>query len=172
MLTAEQENWVSHLDNKKVKIVPYNPKTKLVFQKIKTEIQKNLGKVDVKHRGATSFGISGQGEIDLYIPVPKNLFDKYLEKLIAFLGKPGSVYSLERARFVKFIENIKIEIFLINKETDNWKNSVKFENYLKKHPEFLKKYEKLKEQGNGLSTQKYYRRKIEFINKILKISKL
>ena len=167
MLTAEQEKWISHLSSKKIKIIPYNPKTKIVFQKIKKEIQKNLGKVDVKHRGATSLGISGQGEIDLYIPVSKFFFDKYLKKLITFLGKPGSVYPLERVRFVKFIDNIKIEIFLINKETDNWKNGVKFESYLKKHPEFLKKYEKLKEQGDGLTMQKYYRRKIEFINKIL-----
>ena len=27
--------------------------------------------------------------------------------------------------------NMKITIFLMNKETDNWKNHIKFENYLK-----------------------------------------
>ncbi len=44
---------------------------------------------------------------------------------------------------------------------------LKFENYLKEHPQALEEYRKLKELGDGLSTREYYRRKIEFINDIL-----
>lgn len=168
MLTSEQKKWISHLSTKKVRIIPYNPKVKSVFQKIKKEIQKVLGKVKVVHCGATSLGISGQGEIDLYIPVSKNLFNKYLKKLIQHFGKAGTIYSLRRARFVKYVDSIKVEIFLINREISDWKNSVKFENYLKQHPEMLDKYRKLKEDGNGLTIQEYYQRKLEFFNQIMK----
>lgn len=39
MLTEEQKKWVAHLDSKKkIEIIPYNPKTKSVFKKIKKKI--------------------------------------------------------------------------------------------------------------------------------------
>ena len=168
MITPEQENWISHLDDtKKIKIISYNPKVKTVFKEMKKEIQKVLGEVKVKHCGATSLGISGQGEIDLYIPVSGNFFNECLEKLIKRFGKVGSVYPLRRARFVKYVDEIKVEIFLINKESDDWKNCVKFENYLKQYPEALGEYKKLKEESEGLTVQEYYRKKLEFINKII-----
>lgn len=168
MLNKEQEVWLAHLDDKKkVEILPYNPETKKVFLKIKKELQDFLGDVEILHCGSTALEILGQGEIDCYIPVREKDFNEFLEKLIKHLGEPGSVYNLRRARFVKFIEDIKIEIFLINKNSDDWKNSVIFENYLKKNKEALKGYENLKINSNGLSVQEYYRRKLEFINKIL-----
>lgn len=170
MLTPKQEKWILHLGTKKIKIAPYNPKAKLVFEKIKKEIQEILGKTKIEHRGATSLGISGQGEIDLYIPVSENLFQKYLKKLVNYFGKPGSIYPLRRVRFVKYVDGIKIEIFLINRKTGDWKNCIKFENYLKKHSEALREYKKLKEEGDGLMTQEYYRKKLEFINKIINLS--
>jgi GrpB-like predicted nucleotidyltransferase (UPF0157 family) len=167
MLTSEQEKWISHLGTKKVKIVPYDPKTKVIFKKVKKEIQKILGEVEVFHRGATSLGISGQGEIDLYIPVPKSSFAEYLEKLVKHFGKPGSIYPFRRARFVRYVDDIKIEIFLINKDSNDWENGLKFENYLKQNPKALKEYKKLKEDSGGSTLQEYYRKKLEFINKIL-----
>lgn len=41
MLTKDQEKWINSLASKtnKIKIVPYDPKTKEVFEKIKNEIQ-------------------------------------------------------------------------------------------------------------------------------------
>ncbi len=168
MITREQKKWLSQLSNTKiVEIVPYDPKVKSVFEKVKQEIQSFMNGAQVIHRGSTALGIAGQGEIDLYIPVLKNNFDKNLKKLIIHFGEPGSIYPFKRARFVKYIDNTKIEIFLINKEDENYKNSVKFENYLKENPESLKKYEELKRESNGLTVQEYYRIKIEFINGIL-----
>ncbi len=168
MLSLDQEKWVNHLSvTDKIKIIPYNPKTKLVFLKIEKEIQKVLKNAYVFHRGATSLGISGQGEVDCYIPVDESAFNDYLEKLTGYFGKAGSIYPLRRARFVKYIDGIKIEIFLINKNGDDWINGLRFENYLKNHTEALDKYKKLKEEGSGLSVREYYRRKTEFINDIL-----
>ena len=35
MLTEEQEKWINHLSDEKIKIIPYNPETAVVFNKIK-----------------------------------------------------------------------------------------------------------------------------------------
>jgi hypothetical protein len=77
----------------------------------------NIGNARISLRGSTFLGISGQGEVDLYIPIAKKYFNNYLAKLIKYLGEPGSIYELRRARFIKYIDGIKIEIFLINKNS-------------------------------------------------------
>jgi GrpB-like predicted nucleotidyltransferase (UPF0157 family) len=157
MLTSDQKKWLDHLsDTEKVVIVPYNPKTRTIFKVIKIELIKILGKVKVLHRGSTAMKISGQGEIDLYIPVCKKDFNNTVAKLAKHLSEPGSLYEFKRARFVKYIDNIKIEIFVINKNDIGWKTSVKFENYLSNNPKALNEYEKLKSRANGLSIKEYY----------------
>jgi GrpB-like predicted nucleotidyltransferase (UPF0157 family) len=121
----------------------------------------------VEHRGATSLGISGQGELDVYIPVSAEKFDSLLIPLAKEFGKAGSIYPRERARFVTYVDETKVEIFVINEKGKSWKDGCAFENYLKTHQKYLKAYEKLKEDARGLSTRTYYRKKIEFINGIL-----
>ncbi|MCX6746282.1 MAG: GrpB family protein [Candidatus Parcubacteria bacterium] len=168
MLTTEQKEWLNHLsDTEKISIIPYNPKNKEVFKLIKSDLIKILGKVRISLCGSTFLGISGQGEIDLYIPVAKKHFNSYLDKLKSYIGKPGSIYELRRVRFVKYLNGIKIEIFLINKGSKDWINSRKFENFLKQNPKYLYEYEKLKSKCNGLSVKQYYTVKVIFINKIL-----
>ena len=97
-----KEKWLSHLSNKpgEVKIVPYDATAPEKFEKVKNFIQSKLGKqVRVEHRGATALGISGQDEIDVYIPVPPNDFDKYVLSVAELFGEPRSLYPLQRARF-------------------------------------------------------------------------
>lgn len=171
MLSQKQKKWLNHLDDtNKIDIIPYDPKTKEVFSICKKDLIKALGRVKISHRGSTALKISGQGEVDLYIPATKKNFNNYLKRLVKHLGEPGSLYPFERARFVKYIDNIKIEIFLINKNNDGWKNSVKFEKYLKQNSDALNEYEKLKNDTKGVSTKKYYTAKTIFINKILKLA--
>lgn len=168
MLTKEQQKWLDHLSAiKKIAIVPYNPKTKEVFKIIKAELTKILGKVRISHRGSTAMRISGQGEIDLYIPVCKKDFNDTVAKLVKYLGEAGSLYEYKRARFIKYIDGIKIEIFVINKNDSSWKTSIKFEKYLKGNSKALAEYERLKNRADGQSIRKYYTLKTIFINKIL-----
>src|SRR3989338_5419265 len=163
MLSQKQKEWVDHLSNdSKVKIVPFDPSSREKFEKIKIIIQSKLGKeTKVEHRGASSFGISGQDEIDVYIPVPPSLFNNYVFPLTELFGKPRSSYPLERARFVASESGKHADIFLVNKESESYLDGLKFENYLRTHPEILEEYRLLKESGNGISTRDYYRRKIE-----------
>ncbi len=172
MITKEQQIWLDHLsDTTKISIVPYNPETRRVFKIIKSDLNKVLGRTRISHRGSTNLKISGQGEIDLYIPVTKKQFNTHLEKLISYLGNPGSLYPLKRVRFIKYIDDIKIEIFLINKNDSGWKESVIFEKYLKCNNKALLEYEKIKSGCNGFSVKEYYTKKTAFINKILLLSK-
>lgn len=169
MLSKKQQDWLNHLSSeKKINILPFDPRVNKIFLKIKNKIQDNLG-IDtrVEHRGASSLGISGQDEIDVYVPVPATEFDSYISKMSKIFGEPRSLYSLERVRFSEEIEGKKIDLFLINEKHDDWINGCKFEKYLKSHPKDLEKYKKLKEEMNGFSVKDYYTRKNEFINEIL-----
>lgn len=169
MLTLEQEKWIAHLsDENKINIVPFDPTAEEKFQRVKQRIQNVLGtQMPVEHRGATSLGILGQDEIDAYVPTPEAKFNSLIDPLKTIFGEPRSLYPLERARFVTEEQGKHVDVFLINEEHDGWKNGVKFEAYLKSHPEALEEYRHLKENGNGLSVREYYRRKTEFINGIL-----
>lgn len=172
MLTPAQEKWIAHLsDETKIKIVPFDPTAEEKFEIIKAKICSSLGnKINVCHCGATSLDISGQDEIDVYVPVPEQNFNSLISPLTALFGQPGSHYPLERARFKTSVDGKRVDVFLINETSSGWIDGVKFEKYLRSHPEALESYQILKKKGNGLSTREYYRRKIEFINEILLLS--
>lgn len=169
MLSKKQQDWLNHLSSdKRIIIFPLDPRVNEIFLKIKDKIQSNLGiKTRVEHKGASSLGISGQDEIDVYVPVPPSEFDSYIPKMSMIFGEPRSLYPLERVRFSEEIDGKKIDLFLINEEHDDWINGCKFENYLITHPKDLERYKKLKEEMNGFSVKDYYTRKNEFINEIL-----
>jgi GrpB-like predicted nucleotidyltransferase (UPF0157 family) len=170
MLTPDQEIWIAHLsDQDHITIIPFDATAQNKFEAVKKKIQLVLGNsIPVEHRGATSLGISGQDEIDVYVPVPESQFNSFLAPLTRAFGNPRSLYPLERARFVTFEERKHIDIFLINDASSGWLDGVnKFEDYLKSHPALLGRYRLLKESGQGLSTREYYRHKVEFINEIL-----
>lgn len=169
MLTPEQEKWIAHLsDDNTISIIPFDTAAEEKFKKVKRRIQDVLGgDLSVEHHGATSLGISGQDEIDVYIPIPSDRFNPLIGQLRTLFGDPRSLYPLERARFVTEEGRKHIDVFLINKERDGWSNMIKFEAYLRAHPEVLEEYQKLKESGNGVCVREYYRKKTEFINEIL-----
>lgn len=170
MLSKKQKDWLNHLSSeKKINILPFDPRVNEIFLKVRDKIQDNLGKdTIVEHRGASSLGISGQDEIDVYVPVPPSVFDSYIPKMSKVFGEPRSLYPLERVRFSEEIDGKKIDLFLINEEHDDWINGCKFENYLKLHSKDLDKYKRLKEEMNGFSVKDYYTKKNKFINKTLR----
>jgi GrpB-like predicted nucleotidyltransferase (UPF0157 family) len=172
MLSPEQEKWIAHLsEQEQIKIIPLDLTAQVKFEAVKKKIATVLGKEQrVVHRGATSLGISGQDEIDIYVPVSEKEFNSSIAPLSSIFGEPHSLYSLNRARFVTQEDGKHITVFLINDACDAWLNGVKFENYLRSHLDALDAYRQLKEDGNGLSVREYYRRKIEFINEVLSLA--
>lgn len=169
MLTKADIKWLNHLSNsKKVKIVPFNPKIKELFEKQKKNILSILGQnIEVLHMGASSLGISGQKEIDIVIPTSLDNFEEFMEKFKKVYGKPRSFYPNNRVRFRHKLADINIEMVILNQDSEGWKRNLFFDNYLRTHPKALEAYRKLKETNSGLSIREYYRQKIEFINDIL-----
>ncbi len=175
MLTEEQEKWINHLsDTDQIKIVSFDPRSQEEFEQVRSLIQSKFGSsVRVEHRGASSLGISGQNEIDIYVPAPADSFEDLVIKLTELFGEPRSHYPLERARFaVSGIGKKRIDVHLMNEEHSGWLNCKRFEAYLRAHPKALEEYRLLKESGDGLSTREYYRKKLEFINESLEKNKI
>lgn len=168
MLTKSQQEWINTLSNSKIVIAPYDSRAERLFEITKNRVHKVLGnEVVVEHCGASSFGISGQDEIDVSIQATQEVFDEYISKLEKEFGAVKSRYS-DRARFEFKEEGKKIDLKIIDINHDEYKNSVFFETYLREHPEYLEKYRILKENCNGVTVKEYYRQKIEFINDIMR----
>lgn len=169
MVTAEQEKWLEHLsDTDKIEIITWDPTCDVKFLVVKSEIQTVIGQSqEVLHRGASSLKISGQDEIDVYVPVSSDEFEAVVSTITKLLGVPKSHYLLKRARFVRVVDDKHVDVFVINKEDEDWKRSEKFNDTLLSTPSVLEDYRKLKENGSGKSVREYYREKIEFINVIL-----
>jgi len=118
VLSPEQQKWIDRLsDQDLVVIKPFDPGAAGKFEAVRQKILAVLGvDVQVEHRGATSLGISGQDEIDVYIPVPEDAFEGLIAPLSAAFGEPRSHYPRDRARFVQIEDGKHVDIFLINAE--------------------------------------------------------
>lgn len=169
MITKSQQKWLDHLsDSDEIIIKPYDSESEKLFKEVKEKVVTCLGKEPkVLHRGASYLKISGQDEIDIYVPVAPSSFDQTVSKMKETFGEPRSLYPLVRARFRLEGYNKHIDVFVINQEDKGWVDSEIFTNYLLSHKDSLEQYRKLKESGNGLSTKAYYTQKTEFINTIL-----
>jgi GrpB-like predicted nucleotidyltransferase (UPF0157 family) len=172
MLTPDQEKWINHLsDTKTIQIVPFDQTCEEKYLQVKAAVQRVLGfDQDVVHGGASSLGVSGQDEIDIYVPVPVYNFYKVVERIKNLYGDAHSLYPLKRAHFVTAITGKHIDIFVINEADAGWKDSLLFMAFLRSHSEALEKYRRFKESNAGLTMREYYRRKTEFINEILSMS--
>jgi len=172
VITQSQQKWLDHLRlDDSVTIKPYDPRSPEIFEKVKGQVITALGDVRVEYRGASALKISGQDEIDIYVPVPPESFDETVGKMCESFGSPRSLYPLVRARFPVEGYGKHVDVFVINEKDAGWVDSEIFTNWLISHPETLEEYRELKKRGAGLSTKEYYTRKIEFINDILEKAK-
>lgn len=173
MITLEQQQWLDHLsDIDSVKIVPWDETSADKFSQIERQIKNLIDSQQlVLHRGASSLKISGQDEIDIYLPIKKQKYDQLVIRLSELYGPPKSNYDLKRARFVTLINNKHIDIFVINETDIGWTNSEIFYHYLLSNKKSLLEYQDLKENNSGKSSRQYYKSKIEFINNILLIAR-
>ena len=69
MLTENQKKYLKTIPaDKIIKIVPFDPKTRDIVKSIRQKINNDAGiKLGVNFMGASALGISGQGDIELYI---------------------------------------------------------------------------------------------------------
>lgn len=169
MITEEQQKWLGHLDDTdNVCVGPWDRTAEDKYQTVKAQIQVVLSKdCRVEHRGASSLKISGQNEIDVYVPVKSTQFDSAVSVLTRIYENPRSNYHLKRARFATFVQGKHVDVFVVNEDDIDWNDSEIFHKFLLTHPNKLLEYCKLKEALAGSSTKAYYTAKTEFINEVV-----
>ena len=138
------------LDRNKVKLEEYNEKWKEDFDKEKI-LLKNIFKedaIDIQHVGSTAIpGIKAKPIIDIAIAVKElDIALKHKEELekegYVFRGDAGvkGRYFFSKGTDENKTHHIHVETI----DSPNWENHVLFKNYLIKHPEEIKQYEKVK----------------------------
>ncbi len=158
----------------KVEIKKHDPELFQIVSDVRTKFRKLLGKtVEIEHRGSSALGISGAGEVDLYLRVKNRKdFQVAFEKLKKEFGEPGSYYPDEpRARFNKIYKGVEFEQMLVLESAPDEYEGQLFFNYMKNKPELLKKYEAIKRKYAQVSKYKYQIEKSRFVRKILRLAK-
>lgn len=166
MLTENQEKYLLKIsEDKKVKIVPYDPKVVSIVNDIKKKIAKDGINLKIAHMGASALGISGQGDIDLYILCTEEEFPVYVPLLEKLFGPRVSGISIYKWQLS--INEFEVEMYLTDPKTPGMKEQIDVFEKLKNNKELLKEYESIKSEADGLSLREYMKRKYEFLNKIL-----
>lgn len=138
--------------NKKYVFKVYDLSFPELFEKEEERIKKILGKNDlIEHIGSTSVpGLGGKGIIDICIATSKRKLKFISEKLqeIGYeFGREGG--SKERLFHKSSLKDERgnlrtYHVHVTFKESQEWKNVIIFRNYLKNHPEEVKKYAEIK----------------------------
>jgi GrpB-like predicted nucleotidyltransferase (UPF0157 family) len=133
-----------------VKLVPYDPKWKELYEREKKVILKAIGNKikNIVHNGSTAIpGISAKPIIDILIGVSSL---KKAKQLIKPLQKIG--YELMHDGTIKnrlfFAKGPDVKrthyISIVDINSAEWSGNVAFGNYLRKHRNTAKEYDKLK----------------------------
>ena len=157
-------------------VVPYDPKWPEEFNAIKLEIEKALGElaIRIEHVGSTSVnGLSAKPIIDLDVVIKDYSF---LDKVISQLKEIGYEYQgdlgiKEREAFFYEGKNhlLSHNLYVCPQNSRELHRHVTFRNYLRAHPEAVKRYSEIKLEGAKLypnDIDKYLDHKTPFIHEI------
>jgi len=170
MLTENQKKYLKTIPaDKIIKIVPFDPKTRDIVKSIRQKINNDAGiKLGVNFMGASALGISGQGDIELYIFCPEKDFYIYLPKLEHIFGPKVQGINIIKWQFK--VDGHEIEMYLTDSAIQSTQEQIKTFEMLKNNSKLLEEYEAIKVSADGQSFRKYMTKKYDFFNKILKIN--
>ena len=167
MLTWGEEDYLSKIsEDKRVKIFPYDEEVGKIAEGITSKVHKVMPELEVRHMGASSLKLSGQGDIDIYIFAKPEEFGKYKPLLVGIFGD----FKNEKYDSVawKFEEGgHDVELYLTDPTSEPMQRQIKVTQKLKENKALRDEYEKLKAELDGKSFREYQRRKYEFYHKIL-----
>lgn len=157
-------------------VVPYDPKWPEEFKAIKLEIEEKLGNliIGIEHVGSTSvIGLSAKQIIDLDVIIPDySIFDKVINKLKEIgYNYQGDLGIKEReAFFYEGKPHLQTHnLYVCPKNSRELHRHITFRNYLREHPDAVKKYGQIKMEGAKLypsDIDKYLDHKTPFIHEI------
>lgn len=161
------------------KIIPFKKKYFRDYQNFVGNLEITYGKnLDIHHIGSTSVsGLGGKGVIDILIGIKSW---RELENIIKSLKKVGIKYCWPKTDGRIFLSNKKINslegdfhIHIARKETEPYKNFLRFRNILRQDNSMIKEYKKVKFQAlkrSGGSRFYYKHLKGFFVEATLKFS--
>ncbi len=164
-LSPDEENFLGKIpDDKMVVIKPFDPEIPEIAEEITEKVHSAVPELPVRHMGASALGISGQGDIDLYILCDKDDYGKYLLKLESVFGSRDKKSIIEWSFHTRGHD---VEMYLTDPISEAMLKQIKVFETLKNNLALLAEYEKLKEEMNGKSFREYQRKKYEFYHRIL-----
>lgn len=169
-----------------VKLIPYNPKWKKLFEKEKQLFENTFGDViiAIEHIGSTAIpGIPAKPIIDINIGVKSLEIARTMKKQFENIGYvyrpfiPG--HSMEGLKFqelyVKGSEKRRTHhAHATVYGNEYWKNNLLFRDYLRQNPARAQQYGELKKklaEKYSYSRGTYTKNKEQFINETLEIAK-
>ena len=153
------------MKTKHIIVEPYNEMWENEFQKIKTEIEHTLGNlcVEIYHIGSTSVkGLSAKPIIDIDVVIEDySSFPDVIRKLnsIGYIHE-GNLGIKDREAF-KYNNKPHLQqhhLYVCPKNSEELHRHIVFRDYLRAHPEAVKKYSEIKENAAKLypnSIEKY-----------------
>lgn len=168
MLTPNQEKYLLTIPaDKIVTIKPFDPKSIHVAIAITSQIKNLYPNLDVLFLGASALGISGQGDLDIYVCCSPDEFPKHLPELKRVFGNPIKEGNFVEWNFVQ--DGFPVELYLTNCHHLSMQEQIRIFEVLKNNHDFLNEYDQLKQEMNGKPFRGYQKRKYEFYNKILDV---
>ena len=146
------------MKTKRVVVVPYDPAWKKTFEEIREEIEAALGElaVAVEHVGSTSVeGLSAKPCIDLDVVIRDySVFDAVAAKLetIGYFHE-GDLGIKEREAFGYTNKPHLHHLYVCPQNSPELHRHITFRNYLRCHPEAVRKYGAVKEEAARLFPQ-------------------
>lgn len=167
MLAWDEENFLKKIPKDKyVVIKPFDKKITQIADDIIKKTHRVLPNLEIKHMGASALGISGQGDIDIYIFSPPKDFKHYTPILIKLFGNPKN--NNEDSIAWRFeVRGYEVELYLTDPNSKPMQRQIAIFEALQKNKSLRKEYERLKEKLNGKSFREYQIKKYEFYHKIL-----
>lgn len=137
---------------------PYDSIFPKLFSKEKNRLKKFLGRgILIEHVGSTAVtGLGGKGIIDIVITAPDkndllNVSSQLIEAGYYHDPDDGTKERLFHGRVVS--DDRRYHIHLTFKESKDWKDMIDFRDYLRVHPEDLKKYAEIKKCAAEISNE-------------------
>lgn len=168
------------LQRKKVRLVAYKPIWKKLYRKEEKRLRNVFGKdiLDIQHVGSTSIpGVKSKPIIDIAVGIKSLKLGRKFLKTLEKLGYKyrGSMGVAGRLFFAKGSRKNRTHYLHLEKfNSENWRSHIVFRDYLRRHKNAVKEYNKLKEElakkyKNDRDT--YTAKKEIFIEKIIKNAK-
>ena len=161
---------------KHVVVLPYDEAWKQDFEKIQAEIRQALGELAlrIEHVGSTSVpGLSAKPVIDIDAVIRD---DSCLGAAVSALAAAGYAHEgdlgipgREAFAYTGKEHLRKHHLYVCPQDSPELKRHTAFRDYLRSHPEAVKEYSRIKEEGAALypyDIERYIAHKTPFIQKI------